>query len=176
MKYVLKTEVNEKGREVFAKERRGKSYVYIAYDQNNKVGIVDKDWLLKNKDAIVNLGVDKNGSIYPVHLESITKSRWPKLVAVERLTTLKLELEDDKEIYVMYKKPEPNKYRCDVILGKKGWGLLEYWAGLYVPQEVETGIRTDSDAHFEKDIIGLIFNNIGNDNLDWNGRTFEEDD
>lgn len=57
MKYMLKTEINENGNKVFSKERRGKAFVYLAKDEAGSVGVVDKDWILKNKANIVNLAV-----------------------------------------------------------------------------------------------------------------------
>ena len=57
MKYMLKTEINENGNKVFSKERRGKGFVYLAKDENGKTGVVDKTWILKNKENIVNLAV-----------------------------------------------------------------------------------------------------------------------
>ena len=57
MKYMLKTEINENGNKVFSKERRGKAFVYLAKDEAGAVGVVDKDWILKNKANIVNLAV-----------------------------------------------------------------------------------------------------------------------
>ena len=73
MKYILKTEVNENGNEVFSKERRGKGFAYLAKDEAGNIGIVDKNWILRNKDSIVNLGVDKNGSIYPIEVKADKK-------------------------------------------------------------------------------------------------------
>lgn len=77
MKYILKTEVNENGNEVFSKERRGKGFVYLAKDETGNIGVVDKNWILRNKDSIVNVGVDKNGSIYPTEIKGKKKPEKP---------------------------------------------------------------------------------------------------
>lgn len=64
MKYILKTEFN--GKWSFSKQRNGKSFIYLAKDENGIIATVDKDWILKNQKTIVNLGVDKNNGIYPL--------------------------------------------------------------------------------------------------------------
>ena len=68
MKYILKTDVNESGNEVLSKERRGDSFVYLAKDENGNHKEVNKDWILRNKDSILNLHVTSANSIYyPLH-------------------------------------------------------------------------------------------------------------
>lgn len=73
MKYILKTEKNENDNLVFSKQRNGKSFLYLAKDENGVVAPVDKDWVLKNQKSIINLGIDKNDSIYPVEIKSKKK-------------------------------------------------------------------------------------------------------
>ena len=65
MRYVLKTEVNDKGNKVFSKVRRGKGFIYLAKAEDGKIGEVNKDWILLNQKNIVNLGVSGD-NIYPV--------------------------------------------------------------------------------------------------------------
>ena len=93
---------------------------------------------------------------------------------INKIKTLKLELNENKEIYIMYEKPENNKYICSVYAGNKFYGNLVHQFGLEVPQEVEIGIRTNSDDSFEEDIIELVLNNVANDNIIWEEETFEE--
>lgn len=73
MKYILMTEINDSGNKVFSKKRIGKGFLYIAVDENKKKIEVEKDWVLFNKDNIVNLGVDKNDGIYPIDIEKAEK-------------------------------------------------------------------------------------------------------
>lgn len=70
--YVLKVVKNENGNEVFAKERQGKGFVYLAKSKDGKVGTVTKNWVLKHKNEIVNLGVSGD-SIYPVSADKSVK-------------------------------------------------------------------------------------------------------
>lgn len=72
--YVLKVVKNEKGNEVFAKERQGKGFVYLAKSEDGKVGTVTKNWILKHKNEIVNLGIS-NDSIYPVKVGGVEKAK-----------------------------------------------------------------------------------------------------
>ena len=69
MKYILMTEINDSGNKVFSKKRIGKGFLYIVVDENKKKIEVEKDWVLFNKDNIVNLGVDKNDGIYPIDID-----------------------------------------------------------------------------------------------------------
>lgn len=64
MKYLLKTEKNENGNMVFSKQRKGKWYIYFVKNEKGEVATVDKKWILRNKNNIVNLGVDANENIY----------------------------------------------------------------------------------------------------------------
>lgn len=70
--YMLKVMKNEKGNEVFAKERQGKGFVYLAKSEDGKIGTVSKDWILKHQKQIVNLGVSGD-SIYPVSADKLVK-------------------------------------------------------------------------------------------------------
>ena len=65
MRYKLKTVKNEKNKKVFAREKRGTKIVYLAKSEAGEVGEVDKNWILKNKENIINLGVSGT-NIYPV--------------------------------------------------------------------------------------------------------------
>ena len=78
MKYILMTEINDSGNKVFSKKRIGKGFLYIAVDENKKKIEVEKDWVLFNKDNIVNLGVDKNDGIYPIDIEKAEKENKPE--------------------------------------------------------------------------------------------------
>ena len=82
MRYLLKTELNSNRNEVFCKERRGKSFVYIAETENGEVGVVDKAWVIKNAADILNLGVCKNGAIYPVISRSFKIMKKKSLVSI----------------------------------------------------------------------------------------------
>lgn len=64
MKYVLKTEINSNGNEVLSTERRDGSFVYLAKDEKRRHKEVNKDWILRNKDSILNLHVTSANSIY----------------------------------------------------------------------------------------------------------------
>lgn len=98
-----------------------------------------------------------------------------KLIMLKsKITTIKLELEDSKEIYIMYEKTKANKYICSVYAGNKFYGNLVHQFGLEVPQEVEIGIRTNSDDNFEEDMIELVLNNVANDNIIWEENSFED--
>lgn len=66
MKYILETEMNENGNLVFRKEKDGDSLWYFAKDEDGYVTPVEKDVLLKNRESVINLGVAKNGRIYPI--------------------------------------------------------------------------------------------------------------
>lgn len=81
MRYLLKTELNSNRNEVFCKERRGKSFVYFAEAENGKVGVVDKAWVIKNAADILNLGVCKNGAIYPVLSKSFNITKKKSLIS-----------------------------------------------------------------------------------------------
>lgn len=66
MKYILETEMNENGNLVFRKEKDGDSFWYFAKDEDGYVTPVKKDVLLKNRKSVINLGVAKDGRIYPI--------------------------------------------------------------------------------------------------------------
>ena len=57
MKFRLQTEVNSSGNLVFSKERYGKGFMYLAFDNNGNSRPVTKDWIIQNKDEIENLRV-----------------------------------------------------------------------------------------------------------------------
>lgn len=87
MKYILKTEVNGNGNKVFSKQRNGKIFLYAAQDENGNFAPVDKEWILRNKANIVNLGISGT-NIYPTEVKKtnhtvltftqITDDRWEK--------------------------------------------------------------------------------------------------
>ena len=93
---------------------------------------------------------------------------------VSKIATIKLEIDTNKEIYIMYEKAEDTKYICSVYAGNKFYGNLIHQFGLEVPQEIETVIRTNSDDNFEKDIIELVLNNAANGNIIWDEEMFED--
>ena len=90
-----------------------------------------------------------------------------------KITTIKLELEDSKEIYIMYEKPGAKKYMVSIYAKLKFNGDLIHQFGFEVPQASETGIRIDTDEHFEEDIIELALNNAANGNIIWEQELFE---
>ncbi len=65
MKYLLRTEYNDNGNEVFVKCRSGKNIEYILDDTYGNYSRVSKEEIIKNKDNILNVGVSGN-SIHPV--------------------------------------------------------------------------------------------------------------
>lgn len=69
MKYELKTEINANGNKVFSKERKGHQFIYLARNQDGKVGKVDKAWILKNKANIINLAVSGESLIVSENVE-----------------------------------------------------------------------------------------------------------
>ena len=73
----------------------------------------------------------------------------------------------------MYEKPETNKYAVSVYAKLKCNDDLIHQFGSELPQAVETGIRTDTDKHFEEDITELVLNNVANGKFVWND-PFEE--
>lgn len=88
-----------------------------------------------------------------------------KLVA--KIITLKVELNDYKEIYIMYEKPDTNKYLVSIYAKLKFNGDLIHQFDLEVPEVAETDIRTDSDECFEENITELVLNNAANGNIIW---------
>lgn len=89
------------------------------------------------------------------------------------IKTLRLEINGTQEVYVMYEKPETNKYKVSIYAKLKCNGDLIHQFGLELPQEVGTGIRTDTDEHFEEDMIELVLDNVANGSIVWND-PFEE--
>ena len=79
-KYVLMTMYNENGKLIFQKKRNGNEYDYYAKnDVGRKIFIVNKAWILANKNIIVNLGVSGD-RIYPVNqLKLIRNTRTEKI-------------------------------------------------------------------------------------------------
>lgn len=55
MKYILKTELNENGNEVFSKVRDTDGFYYIVKNENGVVNYKGRDWVIKNSKNIVNL-------------------------------------------------------------------------------------------------------------------------
>lgn len=89
------------------------------------------------------------------------------------IKTLKVELNNYKEIYIIYEKPENNKYMVSIYAKLKFNGDLIHQFGFEVPQIAETGIRIDTDEHFEEDIIELALNNAANGNIIWEQELFK---
>lgn len=69
MKYMLKTVKNENGAIVFDKKKEGKGYVYLVKSEEGQTGVVGKDWILRNRADILNLGVSVDEKLYPVKVE-----------------------------------------------------------------------------------------------------------
>lgn len=112
MKYILKTEVNENGNEVFSKERRGKGFVYIARDEKGNYGIVTKDWILRNKNSIINLGVNKDDSIYPRQIHKLPEKHQLQLRTIQMLPSHRLEsIANILKSYNIVSYPVPNSKR-----------------------------------------------------------------
>ena len=93
-----------------------------------------------------------------------------------KITTIKLELEDGKEIYIMYEKPEAHKYICRIYSGVKKYGfIMNNWTVEFPIKEDDIfygdipfmNIRTDSDENFEKDICEFALNENEKGNLYW---------
>lgn len=63
MKYLLKTNVNESGNTIISKEKRNGKNVYLVMNENKETQIVDKEWLIKHKDYVVNLTVSADNKI-----------------------------------------------------------------------------------------------------------------
>ena len=84
-----------------------------------------------------------------------------------KIITLKVELNDCKDIYIMYEKPDTNKYLVSIYAKLKFNGDLIHQFDLEVPEVSETDIRTDTDEHFEEDITELVLNNAANGNIIW---------
>ena len=92
---------------------------------------------------------------------------------ITSIKTLRLEINGTQEVYVMYEKPESKKYVVSVYAKLKCNDDLIHQFGSKLPQAVETGIRTDTDEHFEEDITELVLNNVANGKFVWNN-PFEE--
>lgn len=86
MKCVIQETMTDNGKRKFVnyKEYNGRdSYLAITVKTSNPVEkTVDKEWILKHKEDIVNLGVSKDGNIYPVKPKGLdlkdTVRRWPQ--------------------------------------------------------------------------------------------------
>lgn len=63
-KVILRTEVNEKGKKVFIKRRKSKTYYYFDKGYNP----YSKQFILENKDRFLNVGVSGD-TIYPVEIK-----------------------------------------------------------------------------------------------------------
>lgn len=66
MKFMLLETFLSNGKKAFYNERQGSSYLYIAEDENQIRQYVDKKWIVEHKDYILNVGVSRDGRIYPV--------------------------------------------------------------------------------------------------------------
>lgn len=88
MKYILKTEVNENGNKVLSKEKHNGDTFYIARDEQGNVAMVDRDWVIKNKDAILNVSISIDGKINYVGGETPSEKRKPSDLNVGRNTKL----------------------------------------------------------------------------------------
>ena len=77
---------------------------------------------------------------------------------MKKLNTIKLELCNEKDVYIIYEKLENGKYECSVYVSSKDEADLQFDFGTVFPQEAETGIRTTSTEEFEEDICQMIKN------------------
>lgn len=69
MMYQLKEELSPSGRKVFAKRKDSWGIAYFVKEVSSageRYKAVRKDWIMANRDSIVNLGVSNNGQIYPI--------------------------------------------------------------------------------------------------------------
>ena len=57
MKYLLRTDLNDNGNEVFVKYKEGKIYKYFLKDMYGNTMTVDKEEIIRNKDNILNVSV-----------------------------------------------------------------------------------------------------------------------
>lgn len=55
MKYILKTELNENGNEIFSKVRDVMGFYYIVKNENGAINYKDREWVIKNSKNILNL-------------------------------------------------------------------------------------------------------------------------
>ena len=88
MKYILKTEVNENGNKVLSKEKHNGDTFYIARDEQGNVAMVDRDWVIKNKDAILNVSISIDGKINYDGSVTPSKKRQQSCLNVGRNTKL----------------------------------------------------------------------------------------
>ena len=63
MKFVLKTEKNEKGNKVLSKIIKNGEVSYIAKNEKGQIGHVSRQWVYENKDNILNATVSVDGKI-----------------------------------------------------------------------------------------------------------------
>ena len=77
-----------------------------------------------------------------------------------KLKTLKIELSNEKNIYIIYEKTDNGKYECSIYLENEDEADLRFCFGSLFPQEAETGIRTSTDKAFEEDISRLAINYV----------------
>lgn len=96
------------------------------------------------------------------------------LVEITNIKTIKLELDEDREIYIMYEKPEEHKYECKIYVGKKDFGNLAFHVGFPVPLEHNIGIRVDSDEHYEEDIVKMVMLNVEQETIKWDKKFFKQ--
>jgi len=60
MKYLLRTDLNDNGNEVFVKYKEGNIYKYFLKDMYGNTTVVDKEEIIRNKDNILNVSVSGN--------------------------------------------------------------------------------------------------------------------
>ena len=70
MKFIIETMRNEKGNVVFDKFKSKNEWWFSIRNDKGETRLQPKSWVLANKDRIVNLGIDKNGSMYPVKIQT----------------------------------------------------------------------------------------------------------
>ena len=121
MSYILKTEASKLGHEVFSKKKRGKVFVYLAKDENGNTGVVDKNWILNNRNSILNLGVSKKGNLYPINIKFYRK-HWADFGSLGKCELYESESDEKRDVFVHIKceckcQKCGKVYRFDDIIG-----------------------------------------------------------
>lgn len=78
-KYVIRTEYNNNGKLVFSTFGKGKDLRYLVKGDYGKISLVNKAWILANKELIVNLRLSGD-KIYPIN--QLKKRKKSKLTSI----------------------------------------------------------------------------------------------
>ena len=127
MEYILRTKINQSGQRAFCRLQKGKLWFYILKDSNGRTHLVEKSWLKKNSDKIVNLALDAHNYISPqkadwVNSSDISMQYIPSVTTMNRNTNLKVV-----ECY--------NKWLNEMFISDLEFGLIvrngEYYFTIY---------------------------------------------